>query len=214
MIEIIVTAILAFASTNIDDIFILMTLFTQVSASLTDQHIMRGQYLGIITLIILSIAGSLIGMIVPEEYIGFLGLFPVYLGVMKVYHHFKNEDDNVEIEDFNNPQKRNGIMSTFLGVQSLNIAAITIANGGDNVGVYVPLFANLDLLKLIITVLIFLILVYVWVKIAEYATSHPALTASLKKYNHIIFPLILIGLGIYILASSGTLTLMKNLLNR
>jgi cadmium resistance protein CadD (predicted permease) len=98
-------------------------------------------------------------------------------------------------------------------VQTLNIAAITIANGGDNVGVYVPLFANLNLLKLVVTISIFLILVYVWVRTAEYAISHPMLTANLKKYNHIIFPLILIGLGIYILASSGTLTLMKNLLN-
>ncbi|HTJ50781.1 MAG TPA: cadmium resistance transporter [Cyclobacteriaceae bacterium] len=213
MIETIVTAIFAFASTNIDDIFILMTLFTQVSTSLTGQHIMRGQYLGIITLTVLSIAGSLIGIIIPEEYIGFLGLFPIYLGVMKIYHYFKNEDDSVEIEDFNTTQKRKSILSTFLGVQTLSIAAITIANGGDNIGVYVPLFVNLNLLKLIITVSIFLILVYVWVRTAEYATSHPALTANLKKYNHIIFPLILIGLGIYILASSGTLALLKNIFN-
>jgi len=212
MIETIVTAIFAFVSTNIDDIFILMTLFTLVSASLKRQHIMRGQYLGIATLIALSITGSLIGIIVPEEYIGFLGLFPVYLGVMKIYQHLKtNNDEDIEVENLNTTSKRHGLPDVFFGVQTLNIAAITIANGGDNIGVYVPLFANLNFFKIAITVLIFMMLVYIWVRTAEYATSHPALTMSLKKYNHIIFPLILIGLGIYILVSSGALALLKNL---
>ena len=181
MLETLITAVVAFASSNIDDIFILMTLFTQVSVSLTRHHIMGGQYLGIITLTLLSIAGSLLGIIVPKQYLGLLGFFPIYLGVMKVYHYLKNRSNDNDEVDINPVKERSGWLSMVVGVQALNIAAITIANGGDNIGIYVPLFANQSWKELALTVTIFMILVYVWVTVASYATRHPLLTKNLKE---------------------------------
>lgn len=199
-----VTAIIAFASTNIDDLFILMALFTQTSKSFTKQHILAGQYLGIISLISLSIVGSFVGLILPKEYIGLLGFLPIYQGISKIIDHLKRDNSVVELESSN--QK---IANSF-DIQALTVAAVTIANGGDNIGVYIPLFVNLSIVELIYTIGIFLLLVYIWVTIARYFTTHHRFAGILKKYNHIVFPLLLIALGIYILIESRTFDLLRH----
>jgi cadmium resistance transport/sequestration family protein len=207
MIQTIVTAFIAFASTNIDDIFILMTLFTQVPRPLEKRSIIAGQYLGIITLVLISIGCSLIGMVVPAKYIGLLGLFPVYLGLTKIFRYQKDDHDEKEDEIKVSDDNR-GLLPGFIGGQAFSIAAITIANGGDNIGIYVPLFARASLSQIGWTVLVFLVLVYVWLISAEYATNHPLLKEKLKRYNHILFPAILIGLGVYIIVDSRTYELI------
>src|SRR5436190_18003173 len=104
MIETAITALIAFISSNIDDIFILMTLFAQAPLTLHRKHIITGQYLGIITLIALSLIGSLIGIFVPEYYIGLLGLVPIYLGGKKIYENIKNKTDESEGFEIKDPQ--------------------------------------------------------------------------------------------------------------
>lgn len=209
MTETVLTALIAFASTNIDDIFILMTLFTQVPHSLPRRSIIAGQYMGIIALILLSMAGALIGMVVPLKYIGLLGLFPIYLGLSKIISQVKRRSGDDEGDDVKIEKGRGGLPGNLMGREAFGIAAITIANGGDNIGIYVPLFAKASLSELGLTVLIFLMLVYVWLATAEYATSHPVVKNRLKKYNHIVFPAVLIGLGVYIIVDSGTLDLVS-----
>lgn len=211
MIEVIITAVLAFASTNIDDLFILMMLFSQASGkNLTPATIFAGQYLGISTLIILSLAGSLLGIIIPLPYIGLLGFLPVYLGLSKIYHHIKK--DHTAPEEVTIDRKpAGGFLASIAGINVVSIAAITIANGGDNIGLYIPLFANLTVQQLVITIIIFLVLVYVWLITARYLISHPRLKESISRYKHIIFPVVLIALGVYILMESGTINLLSKI---
>jgi cadmium resistance transport/sequestration family protein len=213
MIETLVTAFLAFASTNIDDLFILMLLFSQASAKgLKQSNIFVGQYLGIVTLIILSLVGSLIGFVIPVSYIGILGFFPIYLGLVKIYQLIKNKNESGE-ELIINTGIEKGIWASIFGVHTFNIASITIANGGDNIGIYVPLFATLEIYDLVVTVIMFLMLVYAWLMMARYLVSHPRLKEIIQRYNAIIFPFVLIALGIYILYESGTIRLIFKLAN-
>jgi cadmium resistance protein CadD (predicted permease) len=191
MIETIITAILAFASTNVDDLFILMILFTLTSDTFQNKNILTGQYLGIITLVVISLIGSLIGIIIPTVYIGFLGFFPIYLGIMKLITFFKRKDENEQEEVLEIPQRNKSILSSIVGASTLSVASITIANGADNIGIYIPLFVNLSVIDLVITMV-----------------RHPALKETLAKYNHILFPIILIGLGIYILVESKSYSLV------
>lgn len=207
MIETIVAAGIAFASTNVDDIFILITLFTQVSSSLTTNDIYKGQFLGIGALIVLSLAGSLIGMVIPKEYIGLLGVFPIYLGIKKIYAAIakRNEDDDgAEIDNIND---RKNIFAILIRVQIISVAAITVANGGDNIGIYIPFFTPLSIEELLLTIVIFFMLTYGWLSLAYYLVSHPLLAESLKKYQPVVFPIILIALGTYILIKNYTYTL-------
>lgn len=202
MIETIITAVLAFASTNVDDLFILMMLFTVTSQSFRPHHILSGQYLGIITLIAISVIGSLIGIVIPKVYIGLLGFFPIYLGIRK----FFSKDDDSDSSPVVTPDKKY-VLASIISPATLTVASITIANGADNIGIYIPLFVNLTPTNLVFTICIFLMMVFVWVKIAEYLVQHPRLKNTLARYNHVLFPCILIGLGIYILIESKSYTL-------
>lgn len=203
MIETILTAVLAFASTNVDDLFILMLLFTTTSQLHRPFNILAGQYLGIVTLIGISLAGSLIGIIIPKVYIGLLGLFPIYLGFRKIFDRNSAVDESPAVS-----HEEKYILSSFINPATLSVASITIANGADNIGIYIPLFVNLSLTNLALTIGIFLVMVFIWVKAAQYLVQHPRLNSTLARYNHLLFPCILIGLGIYILIESQSYTLV------
>jgi cadmium resistance transport/sequestration family protein len=208
MIETVLAAITAFTSTNVDDIFILIALFTQVSTSLTKRDIYIGQFLGIGVLIGLSLIGVWIGTVVPQEYIGLLGFFPIYMGLKKIYEALSKKnrlDQPVAVEKVNT---RNRFSIWLIPVQVLSVAAITIANGGDNISIYIPFFITLSIQRIIVTVSIFFVLTYGWLSLAYYMVYHPSLTAGLKRYQPVIFPIILIALGTYILLKNYTYTLL------
>ena len=195
--ELIITSIIAFASTNIDDIFILMLFFA--NKEYKSKQVVLGQYLGIIALITISLIGSLIGLLIDQKYIGLLGLLPVYFGIRSItrltQHKEKNEQEKTRV----------GITKSN---KTLSIAAITLANGGDNIGIYIPLFAVLLIQQKVIMIAIFLMMVAVWCFAARYLSRHPAVARTIDKYGHIITPIVLIFLGIYILYESGTFKLI------
>ena len=82
----------------------------------------------------------------------------------------------------------------------LTVAAVTFSNGGDNIGIYTPLFAKYSSEgEIVILSIIFMILTAIWCAVAYYLVSHPLVATRIRKTGHIIFPFVLIGLGIYIL---------------
>ncbi len=190
--ELIITSIIAFASTNIDDIFILMLFFA--NKQYKTKHVVIGQYLGIIALIIISLIGSLIGLFVEQKYIGLLGLFPVYFGIRGIIQLIQSKDEDKQEEAKVNSGKSS---KTFF------VAAVTFANGGDNIGIYIPLFTTLLIHQKAIMISIFLLIVAVWCIAARYIGKHPIVATIIDKYSHIITPMMLILLGIYIVYESG-----------
>ena len=120
--EILFTSIIAFTSTNLDDIFIL-TLFYG-NKRFKEREIVAGQFLGITTLIAISLIGSLVGLLIDQSYIGLLGLIPIYLGVRGIWDLLKNRENNDQDDDVYKHERKN---------KSLTVAGVTIANGGDNV---------------------------------------------------------------------------------
>ncbi|WP_315889766.1 cadmium resistance transporter [Kovacikia minuta] len=85
-----------------------------------------------------------------------------------------------------------------------------MANGGDNIGIYIPLFANSSLRELIVILGVFLIMIGIWCAIADQLTQHPLLSQALTCYGHRLVPFILIGLGIFIFIDSGTYQRLMN----
>jgi cadmium resistance transport/sequestration family protein len=192
-VELIITSILAFASTNIDDIFILILFFA--NKEYKTRHIVLGQYFGIIGLITISIIGSLIGLLIDQKYIGLLGLLPVYFGIRGIIQLIQhNEKDKPKIARVNSVKPN----------KTLSVAAVTFANGGDNIGIYIPLFAILSMNSKAIMITIFLLMVALWCLAAKYLSKHRTIATTIDKYGHIITPVVLILLGLYILYESGT----------
>lgn len=211
----IISGITTFAATNIDDIVILMLFFSQVNATFRRRHIIVGQYLGFTALILASLPGFFGGLFVPKEWIGILGLLPIFIGISYLVNWGKNETEVQTVSsEFDRSSTQFPLLSalaSILAPQTYNVAAVTFANGGDNIGVYVSLFANSNLATLGVIISLFYLLVGVWCYIAYQLTRHPAIAKVLTRYGKRIVPFILIALGIYILLESGTYRLIPQL---
>lgn len=193
----VLSAIGTFIVTNIDDIFVLMLFFTQVEKARNVQ-IVLGQYLGFGLLVLLSLLGAFGFTFLPSEWTGFLGLIPIYLGI-RMFFRKEVEDEAAEaiekLEDVTSRTTKNRLFGPF----TAKVAAITFANGGDNLGIYIPYFTTQRSTSLIITVVIFLILVAVWCFLGSRLASFPAIVKVLQSYGHLIVPLVFIALGISIM---------------
>ncbi len=196
------TGVTAFTATNLDDIVLLMLFFSQASAGLRQRDIVFGQYLGFALLVIASLPGFFGSLILPHAWVGLLGIIPIILGLS---HLFEPSDPNEPDESAISLQPSPSVWTHFLSPQTCGVAALTIANGSDNIGIYVPLFANCTWQTLGLILVIFFGLVSVWCYAAYQFTRLPAIAKTLMQYGDQLLPYGLIGLGIMILWESQTL---------
>lgn len=204
--------ITAFGATNIDDIVILLLFFSQVGANFRRRHIVIGQYLGFTLLIIASLPGFFGGLVVPREWIGLLGILPIIIGLKQLVNR---QEDTAEVQtvtsDFESSSPRNlkvSWLSSVLSPQTYQVAAVTVANGGDNISIYIPLFAGSNLVRLGVILAVFFVMVGVWCVIAYLLTRQPNIAMVLSRYGHAVVPFVLIGLGLFILYERGTFSLL------
>jgi cadmium resistance protein CadD (predicted permease) len=190
------TALLAavlFATTDIDDLLVLVVLFADPKRRRSE--IVVGQYLGMTALFLASLAVSAFALVVPERYVGLAGLLPILIGVKELIERWRGEDDDDEDEARN----VHG---------ALAVAAITIANGGDNIAVYTPLLATSGYLQIAVIAGVFAIMTGVWLEAAHWLTRHPSLGAPIRRYGHAVTPFALMALGLAILYRSGALAVL------
>lgn len=201
--------ITAFIATNIDDIIILLLFFSQVDAKFRRHHIVIGQYLGFTLLILASLPGFFGGLVVPSEWIGLLGLLPIAIGLKQLVNR-QQEAAQVQTvtSDFEPSSPSNpamSLLSSVLSPQTYQVAAVTVANGGDNISIYIPIFAGSNLVSLGVILGVFFFLVGVWCAIAYGLTRQPTIAQVLSQYGNAIVPFVLIGLGLFILYERGTI---------
>ena len=183
----------AFVATKIDDLFVLMFFFSDKKFGKI--QVTLGQYLGISLLILVSTLGALVSLVIPQSLIGLLGLVPITIGIIRLVRPEKEENSLFE--------SRNGKISKWAHLSSLTVTAVTFSNGGDNIGIYTPLFAKYNAANEIILISsTFLVMTAIWCIFANYLAHHSIIANRIRKYEHIIFPFVLIGLGIYILVDS------------
>lgn len=201
------TATFAFAATNIDDIVLLTLFFGSSSASLRPRHIVAGQYLGFALLVALSLFGVLGALVVPREYIGFLGILPIILGVLAWVRRGDDDDEGV-LERVTGAGR--GPSRGLLAPQTLAVAGVTAANGSDNLSVYIPLFASTPSRQIIVTVLVFFALVAVWCFLGFRLARVPLVARTISRFGGVLVPFVLIGLGLFILYETGALAVLLN----
>ncbi|MEB3174126.1 MAG: cadmium resistance transporter [Cyanobacteriota bacterium] len=216
LLQVAFAAVTAFGATNLDDILILMFLFSQVNSKLRFsqvnsklrvRHIILGQYLGISLVLLLSLPGFLGGLVLPKSWTGLLGFLPIAIGVHKLC---KTSDDDLSFLTIAPPvfQRRKKRGFHFLSPPICSVATITFANGGDNISVYVPLFASLNPIKLALVLAIFYFLVGVWCAMAYGLASHPLIGKLMNRSGKHLIPFILILLGLWILWDSHSYELL------
>lgn len=195
------TGLAAFTATNLDDIVILLLFFSQVNAVFRRHHIVAGQYLGFGALVVASLPGFFGSLILPRPWIGLLGILPIAIGINRLLNQEADESEGEE--DAQRPEK--SWFASFLSPQTYSVAAVTFANGGDNIGIYVPLFANTNWESLLLILTVFFSMVGVWCYTAYRLTCVPAIADNLTRYGNQLVPFVLIGLGALILIDSHTL---------
>ncbi|OWY68385.1 transporter [cyanobacterium TDX16] len=203
--------LIAFVATNLDDIVILLLFFSQISANFRRRHIVFGQYLGFAAIVFASLPGFFGGLIVPREWIGLLGLLPIIIGVKQLVDRDTEIAQVQTVTSFENSSYRNPAVSFLLSIlnpQTYKVAAVTVANGGDNISIYIPLFAGSQLASLGIILAVFFSMVGVWCAIAYLLTRQPTIANLLSRYGQPIVPFILIGLGLFIMYERGTFRLI------
>jgi cadmium resistance transport/sequestration family protein len=196
------TGFFAFAATNLDDIVVLLLFFSQVNAKFRHQHIIVGQYLGFTALVLASLPSFFGGRLFPEAWIGVLGTVPISIGINRLLNPEAEEDETIP-----QPEKSfgNSLLENLFSPQAYGVAAVTVANGGDNLSIYVPLFASTTWEELGVILFIFFSLVAVWCYAAYRFTQVPLLAKLFTHYGNYLVPFVLIGLGIFILINSHTL---------
>ncbi|HEY4556837.1 MAG TPA: cadmium resistance transporter [Enteractinococcus sp.] len=185
-------AIGLFIATNLDDIIVLSLFFARGAGQRgTTARILTGQYLGFVGILGAAVLIALgAEAFLPPAVIPYFGLIPLALGLWAAWEAWQGEDDDDE--------KVSGQKVTIW-----TVAAVTFANGGDNIGVYVPVFITVGPATTAAYCTVFLLLVAVLVFIAKFVATRPPIAEILERWEHILFPIVLIGLGIGILVSGG-----------
>ena len=188
-------AIGLFIATNIDDIIVLSLFFARGAGQRgTTARILVGQYLGFIGILGASVLVTLgAGAFLPPEVIPYFGLIPLGLGLWAAWQAWRNrgadDDDEAKVEG-----KK---------VWVWTVAGVTFANGGDNIGVYVPVFLSVGPAAVVAYCIVFLALVAALVGLGKFVATRRPIAELLERWEHILFPIVLIGLGIFILVSGG-----------
>ena len=185
-------AVVLFFVTNIDDIIVLSLFFARgAGAPGTTAKITAGQYIGFGAILVASVLVALgANAFLPEGAIPYFGLIPLLLGLYAAWQAWRNRDD----DDDDDPGK---------AVAVWTVAAVTFANGGDNIGVYVPVFLTVGPAAIAAYAVVFLALVAVLVLVARYVATRRPIAEALERWEHVLFPLVLIALGIVILVEGG-----------
>ena len=194
----IISAIGVYISTSIDYLIILIILFAQLSQNKQKWHIYAGQYLGTGLLVGASLVAAYVVNFVPEEWmVGLLGLIPIYLGIRFAIVGEDAEEEEEEIIERLEQSKANQLFWT--------VTLLTIASGGDNLGIYIPYFASLDWSQTLVALLVFVIGIIIFCEISRVLSSIPLIFETMEKYERIIVPLVFILLGLYIMYENGTI---------
>ncbi|ANG84138.1 cadmium resistance transporter [Microbacterium aurantiacum] len=195
MILSVLQAIGLFLATNIDDIIVLSLFFARGAGQRgTTTRILAGQYLGFVGILGAAVLVSLgAGAFLPPEVIPYFGLIPLALGLWAAWQAWRrrhdDDDDEAKIEG-----KKVAVWA---------VAGVTFANGGDNIGVYVPVFLNVGPAAVVAYCVVFLALVAVLVIVAKFIATRRPIAEILERWEHVLSPLVLIGLGVFILISGG-----------
>ncbi|GAB3112418.1 cadmium resistance transporter [Janibacter alkaliphilus] len=182
-----------FIATNIDDIIVLSLFFARgAGRSGTTAKILVGQYLGFLGILAAAVLVTIgAGWALPSEAIPYFGLIPLALGLWAGWQALRGEGDDDDA----------AVAGKSVAVAT--VAGVTFANGGDNIGVYVPVFLNISMAAVITYCLVFLLLVAVLVGLAKFVATREPIAEVLERWEHILFPIVLIGLGVAILVGGG-----------
>jgi len=108
-----------------------------------------GQYAGVAALVVVSLLAALGLGVVPESWLWILGLIPLGLGLRKLV---------IATRAHRAGQRASPAVATGL----TGVIGVTIANGGDNIAAYTPVFRTIGGSGIAVIIVVFIIGVALW----------------------------------------------------
>ncbi len=185
---VLLSAIVVFISTSIDDLVLLILFHSQATTRVQRISILVGQILGIGVLVGISLVGSYLASRMLEGWvIGLLGFIPIILGIRAMLSKEESKEE-----------------ATRTGRKSLlaTVTLVTIASGGDNLGIYIPWFATLDGAYLGLTMLVFLVFTLIFWSLGYLLANQSHIKTLLSRFSAVLVPVVFLLLGLIILSET------------
>jgi cadmium resistance protein CadD (predicted permease) len=200
MLSLIALAVAAFAATNIDNLFVLLAFIAEARGHKGQvQRVMVGQYAGSFALIAIALGLAAMLRSLPPGYVGALGVLPIAVGLSKAWTRFGPrgaERDHAQSAASEVVQA---------GSSWLTVAGVAIANGSDNIAVYVPLYAGHSHSECALISFVFVVMIGIWCAGAVWLVNHPLLGAPIRRYGTALLPVILLVIGVSVIVQNDTL---------
>src|SRR6185437_1060631 len=186
-------AAVAFAATNIDGAFVLLAFFSRPNVK--HAHVVAGTYIGMAVLVIAAMMLAAVSAVLIPNDLGLLGALPVLIRLRQFWTAWIGRGA--------------GIVDISPGAGAFEVVELvairTVANGGDNIAVYIPLFAGRSLSAQVLMCVVFAILVGVWCLGARWLVEHSTFVAQIRRWGRWVTPIVLISLGVLIFFFSAAL---------
>ena len=190
-------AIALFASTNVDDMFVLVGFFAD--PKFRPRDIVTGQYAGITALFALALLGSLLSLMISRAYIGLFGVVAIGVGAKRLFDLYRNRELT---------ESRLEHPDTGRHTRVATVALLTLANGADNLGIYMPAFAIRSPIEIGMIAVIFAVMTGLWCFFAHWIVHHPTFGKPIRRYGQRVAPLVLIAIGVSIMYDAGSFGLL------
>jgi len=193
-------AVAVFVSTNIDDIVLLSAFFAD--PGMRPRSVVAGQFLGIGVQVAASALAALAALVVPAGYTALLGVVPLALGLRalrarrgaaggeEIDGESGDDDDALRTAERRADQRTRS--------QLLAVAGVTVANGGDNLGVYIPLFASAPR-AIPLYAAVFAAMTALWCLAGHRLVNNIVIGRHVRRLGHRALPFVLVALGVWIL---------------
>jgi cadmium resistance protein CadD (predicted permease) len=209
VLEVVVVWVVAYVVTNVDDLVLLALFFAH--SEFSARNVVIGEYVGIGTILLLSVLGALGTSFVPQAWIGLLGVVPISIGV----RYLRRDGSLVPTADEPPLSTRvegssavTSVPTRLLPRDLYVVWLVTVANSADNFAVYLPLFRSQGFAHLWAVGGVFAVMIGAWCALAKYTQDRSSVRRFLHRYEDYLLPYTLIGLGLYILATSGSIGLV------
>lgn len=209
LIETVKIGLAAAVATTFDDNIYLTAFFSEVNRTFRPKHVVVGEILGFTALVTISLVGFILGLVIESAWIGLLGILPILIGLRNLLN--LNRDESVEDKSTNLKRnskfrgfdsRKRSLWDVIRDPQTYRVSAVTISNGGNNLGIYIPLFASSTLPNLVIIILVCYFILCTWLFMSYNLTRQPGIAFVLSRYAHKLFPFVLMWLGFRILLDS------------
>jgi cadmium resistance protein CadD (predicted permease) len=208
MLTAVLLAVAAFAATNVDNLFVLLAFFAEARDAW--RSVVIGQYIGSMALVALAFVIASLMVHVPRAYVGLIGVMPILIGIGKALELFRRgngSSSSARSDGANHPDAADAAVNMPMrtGSSIVTVATVAIANGSDNLSVYVPLFAGRPVAEAIAIVAVFAVMVAAWCILAKWLVSHRLIGRPLSRYAHWVLPWVLMFIGASVIVGNGTL---------